>query len=305
MPTWATLRAAVHDLEPDERSWVAGVLAEARELFDSGLGTFVYTYRIEPEQRIRLGAIAGQHTGLAFWQELGSWGARNAATLASVYRTGVSSLSETAREAERRGLPLSTTPEFATHGVGDLLTMAGHDRRGTGVFVTVPRARAVSLTSREQRALERLAFDLLAASRLREHRREARRARLSGSEELVLRLLAGGASDKTIASELGVSLSTVSTFVRRARHKLGCLPGGEALALSSPASASTARRLELLARLTPAECDVASALLVGASYADIARQREVSERTIAAQCAAIFRKCHISGRRALAAALLG
>jgi DNA-binding NarL/FixJ family response regulator len=188
--------------------------------------------------------------------------------------------------------------------VRDLLTLVGHHERGGGIFVTLPQARDISLGSRQRHELERLSFELLAATRLREYRRTTWFARLSASEELVMRLLVAGASDKTIADELGVGLSTVSTFARRARSKLGCAAGGEALALYSPSPRRPRRWLELFERLTPAECDVASALLVGSSSSDIAERRSVSARTVAAQCATIFRKCGVSGRRELAATLL-
>ena len=114
-------------------------------------------------------------------------------------------------------------------------------------------------------------------------------------------LLADGASDKEIAVALGVTLSTVSSFARRARSKLGCPPGAEALLA---ATAGAEQRRELFARLTAAECDVAAHLLLGRSHADIARRRGSSLRTIAAQCSLIFRKCGVAGQRALAAAML-
>jgi DNA-binding NarL/FixJ family response regulator len=118
----------------------------------------------------------------------------------------------------------------------------------------------------------------------------------------VIALVARGSSDKEIAHELGVGLSTVSTFARRARTKLDCPAGTEAL-LTRPAGTAQGRRA-LFARLSAAECDVAADLLLGRSYADIARRRGSSPRTIAAQCSLIFRKCGVPGRRALAAALL-
>jgi DNA-binding CsgD family transcriptional regulator len=96
----------------------------------------------------------------------------------------------------------------------------------------------------------------------------------------------------------------VSTFLRRVRRKLGCRPGQELLVLRQPRAPALRRRLELFERLTNAECDVASELLVGASYQEIAGRRGVSVQTVASQCAAVFRKCGVSGRRELAAALL-
>ena len=51
------------------------------------------------------------------------------------------------------------------------------------------------------------------------------------------------------------------------------------------------------------ECDVACELLLGASYAEIAKWRGVSVQTVASQCAAVFRECGVSGRRELATVL--
>ncbi|HVZ32400.1 MAG TPA: LuxR C-terminal-related transcriptional regulator, partial [Polyangiaceae bacterium] len=154
-----------------------------------------------------------------------------------------------------------------------------------------------------RRALERLAVELAVAARLREHRRRAHAVRLSAAETRVVRLVLEGAPDKHIAAELGITQSTVSTFLRRVRGKLGCRPGEELLLLRAPAP-SLERRLELFGSLTNGECDVASELLVGASYAEIAKRRGVSLQTVASQCAAVFRKCGVSGRRELAVALL-
>jgi DNA-binding CsgD family transcriptional regulator len=196
------------------------------------------------------------------------------------------------------------TRPFESHGVADVLTVVGHDPNGFGLFVTAPRARTVSDSSTVvRRALERLAVELAMAAGLREHRSRARAARLSAAEEQVVRLLLEGATDKHIAGELGVTTSTVSTFMRRVRRKLGCRPGEELLLLHAPAP-SLRRRLELFDRLTYSECDVACELLVGASYAEIAKRRGVSVQTVASQCAAVFRKCGVSGRRELATVLL-
>jgi DNA-binding NarL/FixJ family response regulator len=304
MTTLVSLRSAVQALELDEAAWVRSIFSEARGTLDEGLGTFVYTYRIERDPLIRLVTLAGGETAPAFWQALGAWGAENAASLASLYATGASTLQETALLAAHRKIALSPT-RFEEHEVGDLLTLCGHTQ-GAGAFITVPHARRISArTSRQRLELERLSFELSAMVRVREHRRRTQVARLSASEKLVARRLVEGASDKEIAHDLQVSLSTVSTFVQRTRAKLGCQRGAEILALSPRSEVGLGRRLELFARLTAAECDVASALLVGSSYSEIAARRGVSERTVASQCNAIFRKCGVSGRRALAAALLG
>jgi len=282
------------------------VHAECRELFDEGLGAFVYAYRFGQSPAIHLTHLAGCETAPDFWRTLESWGAANAGALARSYRTGPGSLRDIERAAVRAGAALSDARvAFESHGVADVLTVVGHDPSGFGLFITAPRARAIAEPGRDQRrALERLAAELGVAMRLREHRRRARHARLSAAEAQVVRLLIEGAPDKHIAAELDVTLSTVSTFLRRVRRKLGCRPGQELLVLCQPSVPALRRRLELFERLTSAECDVASELLVGASYADIAARRGVSVQTVASQCAAVFRKCGVSGRRELSAALL-
>jgi DNA-binding NarL/FixJ family response regulator len=308
MASWLALRAAVHDLDLEEQDWVDALHAEARELLDEGLGTFSYSYRIEPGPRIHLGAVAGHETAPELWRALSLWGGENESALACIYKTSTGSLEKAVSSAARAGIALSDPRRrFEPHGVADLLTVVGHDPKGFGIFLTVPRARAsVQPLPKQRRAFERLAVELSAASRLREHRRRARSARLSSSELRVARLLMDGASDKFIASELGVSVSTVSTFTQRVRKKLGCRSGEEALLLHTRVrSTHVHRRLALFDRLTISECDVASELLVGSSYADIAERRGVSVRTVASQCGVIFRKCSVSGRRELASILLG
>jgi len=143
---------------------------------------------------------------------------------------------------------------------------------------------------------------------------------LSGSEQIVLEHILLGARNKTIASRLGVSSPHVTgvaqralqklgvgsvaelTRVLRARHSLvlGDLSlGGEsllALGYSEPSA-------DALASLTPAERKVAHALIDGKSHRGIALERGVSERTVGSQIASIYRKLHVSGRRALAAKL--
>jgi DNA-binding CsgD family transcriptional regulator len=306
MAFWPALRAALHDLELDERAWVEAIHAECRAEFDEGLGTFVYAYRFGQRPAIHLTQLAGSESAPAFWRALEAWGANNAGALARSYRTGAGSIGHAERAALRVGAALSNArAAFEVHGVADVFTLVGHDPGGFGLFVTAARARAVVEPGRAQRrALELLAAELAVGARLRERRRRANEARLSASEQQVVRLLMAGASDKSIAAELGVSLSTVSTFLRRVRLGLGCRPGEELLLLRPARSRNLWRRLELFRRLTPSECDVAGELLVGSTHADIARRRGVSIQTIASQCAAVYRKCGVSGRRELAAALL-
>ncbi|HET9929705.1 MAG TPA: LuxR C-terminal-related transcriptional regulator [Polyangiaceae bacterium] len=301
------LRAAVHELHLDEHAWVETLFDEGRELLESGNGVFAYSYRVRGGRGIELGHVAGRQSAPEFWRALSAWGADNQAALARCYSTGAALASFVIESAARAGVAVTDfRAPFEAYGVGDLFTVVGHDRSGFGVFLTAPRAASGLKAFGNRRALERLAAELAAAMRLREQRRRAHVARLSASEELVARRLLEGASDKSIAGELGVSVSTVSTFARRLRKKLGCRPGEEALLLSRARSGvQLRRRVVLFERLSAAECEVASELLVGRSYLEIARRREVSLRTVASQCAAIFRKCGVSGQRELAAVLLG
>jgi DNA-binding NarL/FixJ family response regulator len=249
--------------------------------------------------------VAGPETAPDVWRALFAWGAENQRALARIYRTGAGSLEAWRQGAARAGVAL---PEFVSelepHGVRDVFTIVGHDAAGSGVFLTAPQPRRRPAQAlRERRAFEHLAAELAAALRLREHRRRRQTARLSAREEQVARCLLEGASDKSIALELGVAVSTVSTFTRRVRSKLGCRPGEELLVLASPAG-NVRRRLALFERLTASECEVAAELLVGLSHVDIAQRRGVSVRTVASQCAAVFRKCAVSGRRELGSLLL-
>ena len=308
MESWTSLRTAVHAIDLEEGAWVDSLFAESRGLLDEGLGLFVYSYRIGPTGTIQLGSVAGQQTAPVFWQVLAAWGAENQRCLARIYETGAGSLEGARCSARRLGIELSDhRATFEQQNVADVFTIVGHSAGGFGLFITVPSARRGSERAPKQRlAVDRLSVELAAIARLREHRRRTQIARLSAAETLVARRIVEGASDKAIALELHVSLSTISTFTRRVRNKLGCRSGEEALALASAGSlAKVSRRLELFDRLTVGECDVASELLVGSSYAEIAARRGVSVRTVASQCAAVFRKCGVSGRRALAASLLG
>jgi DNA-binding NarL/FixJ family response regulator len=303
--SWLALRTALHGLELDEPLWIEALFAEGRGLLDAGLGLFAYSYRVAGAT-IRLGSVAGPETAPDAWRALFAWGADNQRALSRIYRTGAGSMDAWRHGAGRAGLALTSfATAFHPHGVRDLFTIVGHDVAGSGVFLTVPQPRRPAPTRNERRAFEHLAAELAAALRLREHRRRRQAARLSAREAWVARRLVEGASDKAIAFELGVALSTVSTFTRRVRGKLGCRPGEELLALAAHRPlGDVPRRLALFERLTPSECEVAAELLVGASHADIARRRGVAVRTVASQCAAVFRKCGVSGRRQLAALLV-
>jgi DNA-binding NarL/FixJ family response regulator len=299
------LRAAFHDFELEEGQWLAEIFARTRPLLDEGAGLFVYSYRLDREA-IRLTGLEGEHTAPRFWSALSRWGADNQGAIAALYEPRAEALSESVRRTKASPRPLSDyRGAFEPEGVRDLVAVVGHDALGAGVILAAPRVREVAIRHTERRWLDRLAAELGALTRLRARRRTADMARLSASEALVLRRILEGASDKDMARELGCGLSSVSTFARRLRRKLGCRPGEESLLLSAPRSTEALSvRLELFDRLSSAECDVLSALLVGARYQEVARWRRSSTRTVASQVASIFRKARVSGRRELAAKLL-
>ena len=130
-----------------------------------------------------------------------------------------------------------------------------------------------------------------------------------------------GLATKEIAYELGVSLSAVSMAAATAWRKLGLGSRTELAAFFAPGGLRTrlveasvqGERLLVgshpavderqLERLTPAEREVADALLAGSTSAHVAEQRGTSERTVANQIASIFDKLGVASRVELAARL--
>ena len=140
--------------------------------------------------------------------------------------------------------------------------------------------------------------------------------RLTPREEGVAALAAIGHSNKEIASQLGVTPSTVATLLASALAKLGLLSrtmlpmfwrdlhgrawavsDGEAplIALSHPE-----QEPESMRGLTPAERAVALALLEGLSDRTIALARNSSRHTVSKHVTAIYRKLGVSSRVELA-----
>lgn len=128
-------------------------------------------------------------------------------------------------------------------------------------------------------------------------------------------------SAKEIAYILGLSNSAVGNTLSRAQQKLGLNSRTELAALFSP-KGIRARMAEMelagervaigsypiadaqrFADLTEAEREVAIHLLQGATYGAIGQQRSASERTIANQAQAIYRKLRVRSRVELAAAV--
>lgn len=144
---------------------------------------------------------------------------------------------------------------------------------------------------------------------------------LSDREEQVAERIGLGRSTKEIAYELGLSLSAVSMAVGSARRKLGFdsrtelasffSPNGMRVRLSETALAGEPMLVgaqplideAIAAVLSPAEHEVAKALLAGSTSADVAARRGTSERTVANQIASIFSKLGVNSRIELAARL--
>ncbi len=239
---------------------------------------------------------------------LNAWGARNQELVVASYRlrpVQIVSFAGVASVSKQVARDLRAT--FEPHDIRDMFAFVAHHPSGSGVILTVPLTRSRVPTRLEERAFSEVGSTLAAIVRLRRRRQAAqRRVDLTITEREVAALLLHGCSDKEIAHEMGIAMSSVSTLTQRIRRKLGCATGEELLLLSEPdEEAILAQRRSLFGRLTAAEREVAVELLAGATYAEIAQGRGCSVRTVAAQSASLFRKTGVSGRRALTAAALG
>jgi DNA-binding NarL/FixJ family response regulator len=156
------------------------------------------------------------------------------------------------------------------------------------------------------------------------------RSLLTSRETALLAAAATGVANTRLAATYALSRSTVSQLLKDAIGKLGIANRGEFLDLMGrlratgsellrahptegdapgtrfflfplvPASASPPASW---ARLTPAERQVAGAVLRGSTNDAIAAARRTSARTVANQLAAIYRKLGVSSRWELAAHL--
>lgn len=144
---------------------------------------------------------------------------------------------------------------------------------------------------------------------------------LSQRERQVADSLGRGQSIQATAYALGLSPSAIVKAADQAQGKLG-LGSRVALAAFFSPNGPSARLADLglgderllvacegrgkpapLALLTSAEREVATALLQGATLADIALKRQTRERTVANQVQAIYRKLGVNSRLSLATAL--
>ena len=131
---------------------------------------------------------------------------------------------------------------------------------------------------------------------------------LAPRERQVAICAALGWSNELVAYTLGLSESSVASSLAAARQKLGVRSRVELVASLASLATMPARPKTTLHRdldaLTPAERDVLTLVVQGASNADIARARTRSERTVANQVAAVLRKTGAGSRAELAARLL-
>ena len=149
---------------------------------------------------------------------------------------------------------------------------------------------------------------------------------LHGTKLGVLQAILEGVSQKAIALELSVAPSTVASHARFALEHLGFRQRPSqvppllmlaAKAARDPATTPEARvsfiasagdQLRVVSAvrpdldfdlIPPAEFSVLQRIVEGWPYADIARHRGTSTRTIANQLTAVFRRLRVSGRREL------
>ncbi len=139
-----------------------------------------------------------------------------------------------------------------------------------------------------------------------------------------------GESEKVIAMDYGVSVSTVATRLKVTLRRLGVRRGSSgvpvllAIAMhaskgktqlsegrstafvfdQTPLSVASAELPTPRGPLTFAERDVLRLLIEGQSRTQIAAARSTSARTVANQMGSIFRKLGVSGRRSLLSSLL-
>ena len=123
-----------------------------------------------------------------------------------------------------------------------------------------------------------------------------------------LRVAAAGGSAKDVAVALEISPSNARALLSTATRKLG-LRGRADLYRVDPrgANESTPAPTDhpLLTRLSAAEREVARLILLGATNAEISRERRVSVRTVANQVASILRKLRLRARADLVATVFG
>lgn len=122
---------------------------------------------------------------------------------------------------------------------------------------------------------------------------------LTSRESAVVHAAARGLGGKETAFSLGLSTSAASIALRSAATKLG-LPSVRSLVrVAAILGGAELHRIDLLARLTPAEREVVVLTAEGLTNREIAARRASCASTIANQLASIRRKTGLSSRHAL------
>ncbi len=155
---------------------------------------------------------------------------------------------------------------------------------------------------------------------------------LTERERMVARCAATGMPFKLIADACSISVQAASTYLLRAKRKLGASSKADLVRAIMHEEGHGPIRipcLELLMQvrlesewfrifrahgpphhqrtetLTPAEREILAAILAGLPTAGIARQRGTAVGTVATQISAIMRKLEVQSRAALVASVLG
>jgi DNA-binding NarL/FixJ family response regulator len=123
---------------------------------------------------------------------------------------------------------------------------------------------------------------------------------LTPRERTVVELARRGHGNKQIAYATGLAVGTVSWNLSMAMRKLGAANRVELIALAGSPSPADVRE-SLGDGASKAEVEVAVLAIRGASNSEIASARGVTERTVANQLAATFRRCGVRSRAELAA----
>ena len=131
-----------------------------------------------------------------------------------------------------------------------------------------------------------------------------RAGNLSPRERTVAELVAQGESLKTIAATCKISVQAVSTYLERAKRKLGVKSRPD-LIRSLRGSDAAEATIQVTQRLTIAEVQILAGILRGERNAQIARGRGRSVHTVAAQAATLMRKLGASSRSELVARAVG
>ena len=123
---------------------------------------------------------------------------------------------------------------------------------------------------------------------------------LTKRQQEVAERAARGAAQKVIGFELGISVSTVATHLRKALDRIEASRPQLALAMIGMGAVAPPDGSQLRwSALSGAERMVIDAARRGCSNAEIARARARSERTVANQLASAYRKLGVGSRAEL------